>query len=320
MPGSIADNFHEGSRAEYLAQYLFSGIGTSISVPHHEDTGIDLYCTMTEKLGRRARPIAYFTVQVKSSDSPWEFSDRESVQWLIEQPLPLYLCVVDKSELRFRLYHTFARFHIWSLAVPSLERLELVPGPCGNGTYTDWDGGQRIALGAPILEVTLVESLEKNRATRMREILKHWLNLDTINLARITTGTLSYVMPQSYETNSIPSGTASRTFGKGHVNVSEDELRSSFRNLHPALLWLSRVQMESGDSVGAALTAMLMRHGEPGDLDLFDVATKLSHMAGRPVPMYTSREELFRFIDNLIAGVRQRLKGPSGPAAEQVES
>lgn len=314
MPGTIADNFHEGSRAEYLAQYLFSGIGTSISVRHQEDTGVDLYCTITEKLGRRARPIAYFTVQVKSSDLPWEFIGGESVQWLVEQPLPLYLCVVNKSDLRFRLYHTFARFHIWSLAIPSLERLELVPGPPGYGACTDWDGGQRIELGAPILEVTLAESLEQNRATRIREILKHWLDLDAINLARIKTRTLSYVMPQSYETNSVPCRTASRTFGKRHVNVGEDELRSSFRNLHPALLWLSRVQMEKGDSVGAALTTMLIRHWEPGDIDLFDVAARLSHMAGMPIPMHTSLDELFRLIDDLIGGVRRRLQGSSGTA------
>src|SRR6266705_3268538 len=101
MAGSIPINFHEGSRAEYLAQYLFSGFGTSIPVPHQEDSGIDLYCTMTEKLGLRAWPRAYFTVQVKCSDAPWKFRGHESVRWLIEQPLPLYLCVVDKSKLRF---------------------------------------------------------------------------------------------------------------------------------------------------------------------------------------------------------------------------
>ena len=77
MPGTIAVNFHEGSRAEYLAQYLFSGFGTSIPVPHQEDSGIDFYCTMTEKLGRLAWPRAYFTVQVKSTDAPWELNGRE---------------------------------------------------------------------------------------------------------------------------------------------------------------------------------------------------------------------------------------------------
>lgn len=125
MPGTVVVNFHEGSRAEYLAQYLFSGFGTSIPVPHQEDSGIDLYCTMTEQVGQLALPRAYFTVQVKCNDAPWELKGRESVRWLIQQPLPLYFCVVEKSELRFRVYHTFARFHIWSLAIHSLEYLQL---------------------------------------------------------------------------------------------------------------------------------------------------------------------------------------------------
>src|SRR2546425_8637048 len=117
MTGSIVVNFHEGSRSEYLAQCLFSAFGISIPVPHQEDSGVDFYCTMTDRLGQLAWPKAYFTVQVKSSDASWTFNGSESVRWLIEQPLPLYFCVVDKSKLRFRVYHTLARFHIWSLGI-----------------------------------------------------------------------------------------------------------------------------------------------------------------------------------------------------------
>ena len=32
--GSIAPNLHEGSRSEYLAQYVFSSFGTAVPVPH----------------------------------------------------------------------------------------------------------------------------------------------------------------------------------------------------------------------------------------------------------------------------------------------
>ena len=319
MPGTIAVNFHEGSRAEYLAQYLFSGFGTSIPVPHQEDSGIDFYCTMTEKRGKLAWPRAYFTVQVKSSDAPWELNDRDSVRWLIEQPLPLYFCVAEKSELRFRVYHTFARFHIRSLAIPSLEYLKLTPGPAGKGKCTDWDGGRQISLGAPILDITLAELLEEEKVVETGEVLNYWLDLDRVNLARVATGTLSYVMPQSYETNSIAwaGRTASRTVGKRYVNVGEEELRSSFRNLHAPLLWLAQAQMAKGDSLGAALAVMLMRHRDSETLDFFDIARELSHMAGQPVPMHTSCDELYSLLDELIAGVRERLQGALGGGAEE---
>jgi hypothetical protein len=37
---------HEGSRSEYLAQFVFSSFGTAIPVPHQEDSGLDIYCTL----------------------------------------------------------------------------------------------------------------------------------------------------------------------------------------------------------------------------------------------------------------------------------
>src|SRR5947207_910151 len=96
--GSIAPNLHEGSRSEYLAQYIFSGFGTAVPVPHQEDTGLDIYCTLLERVGRRAWPLAYYSVQVKSTMDRWIFDGAESVRWIIEHPLPIFLCVVNKAE------------------------------------------------------------------------------------------------------------------------------------------------------------------------------------------------------------------------------
>ncbi len=59
MTGSIAANFHEGSRSEYLAQYIFASFGTAVAVQHQEDSGIDLSCTLTERVGQCARTSAY---------------------------------------------------------------------------------------------------------------------------------------------------------------------------------------------------------------------------------------------------------------------
>jgi hypothetical protein len=73
MTGSIAANLHEGSRSEYLAQYVFSSFGTAIPVPHQEDSGLDIYCTLLEPQGKRAWPRAYYSVQVKSTMKPWVF-------------------------------------------------------------------------------------------------------------------------------------------------------------------------------------------------------------------------------------------------------
>jgi hypothetical protein len=294
-------------------------------VPHQEDSGVDFYCTMTDRLGPLAWPRAYFTVQVKSTDAAWKFNGGESVRWLIEQPLPLYLCVVDKHTLRFRIYHTLARFHIWSLGIQSspdylrsLQFLELTPGPSGTGKCTDWDGGYQIPLSAPILDITLPEFVEnEERIAESREVLKYCLNLDKANLVRIATGTLNFVLPQSYETNTIKwsDRTATRTFGKRYENITEAELRSSFSNLNPSLVWLTRALMATGDSVGAALIAMLMRHRDFKAVDLFDTAIRLSGMAGIPEPpggVWTSLDPLYAVLNELLALVRGRLETPHG--------
>jgi hypothetical protein len=42
--GAIAPNAHEGSRSEYLAQYVFASFGAAVALPHQEDSGIDLHC------------------------------------------------------------------------------------------------------------------------------------------------------------------------------------------------------------------------------------------------------------------------------------
>lgn len=68
--GSQSANFHEGTRSEYLAHYVFSSFGTSVPVPHPEDTGIDLHCSLTETIGQRIWPVEYYMVQVKCSDEP----------------------------------------------------------------------------------------------------------------------------------------------------------------------------------------------------------------------------------------------------------
>lgn len=135
MPGSIATNWHEGSRSEYLAQYVFSSLGTSTPVPHQEDNGLDLYCTLMEQVGKRSWPTAYFAVQVKSTEDPWVFESADSVRWLIEFPLPMFLCAVTKKDARLRVFQTLARFLAWSHP-PLPEKMTLTPSDGTQGVFS----------------------------------------------------------------------------------------------------------------------------------------------------------------------------------------
>src|SRR6266436_3960727 len=159
MTGSIATNLHEGSRSEYLAQYVFSSFGTAVPVPHQEDTGLDIYCTLLEREGRRAWPRAYYAVQVKSNMEPWIFDGAESVRWIIEHPLPIFLCVVLKADARLLVYHTTPRFAAWASPTHP-DRLVLVPGMKTEAHTVGWGEGNTFTLDAPILNFTVAEILE----------------------------------------------------------------------------------------------------------------------------------------------------------------
>ena len=53
--GAYVRGFHEGSRSEVLADYLFSAWGTVTPVRRWSDYGLNLYCTLSERIGPLAR-------------------------------------------------------------------------------------------------------------------------------------------------------------------------------------------------------------------------------------------------------------------------
>src|ERR1022692_1638634 len=127
VPGSVPANLYAGSRSEYLALYVFSMFGTATQVPHEADYGLDLVCTLTEREGQRARPYAYYSVQVKSTSDPWIFDNPSAVEWVLNYPGSLLFCVVDKKTTRFLVYHLGVRF-LAAVVQDVPERLALVPG------------------------------------------------------------------------------------------------------------------------------------------------------------------------------------------------
>ena len=86
---------------------------------------------------------------------------KQAVRWVIEHPLPLYLCVVDKSAARLSVYHTFPRFYAWTYG-QSPDRIEMTPEPPtpgGSGECTQWEGSYSFSLGQPILDFTLSQMM-----------------------------------------------------------------------------------------------------------------------------------------------------------------
>jgi hypothetical protein len=256
--GAIAANLHERTRSEYLAQYVFASFGTAISIPHQEDTGVDLYCTLTERIGALAWPRYHYTVQVKSTMTSWKFGTTEAVRWLVQHPLPLFFCILDKSTARLRLYHTFPRFHLWAYGnLP--DTLELVPEDSRQGQCTQWTDGKTFSLSAPIIDRTITDLLDDAVFTQTKGIMDSWLNAETNNLAFITMGVPSFAMPADYETNATAS--QGMVFGWGAPPDGVARVRESLGKMLP---WLAETYRRESNLPGMARIALLLRYLYPG--------------------------------------------------------
>jgi hypothetical protein len=264
-PGSYAPGFHEGSRSEYLAQYVFSAFGTCAPVPHQEDHGIDLHCTLVEHEGaQRAWPVAYFSVQVKSKGGRWKdrwtFDPANSVRWLVRYPAPLLLCVVDKKAFQVSIYQTTGRF-----AIGALERLPkkitLIFGVNGKGRTVGWNPSGNIQLGPPIAEFTVADLNDKKKFALFERVLSFWILNDLENIRRLQTGLQMVKMPGQFETNSVPVA-VNATFG---VNQAAPANRiKAEQALFELLDWLGEQMFNTDDRCGALLAGLMLRYLSPG--------------------------------------------------------
>ncbi len=254
--GSVAANFHEGSRSEYLAQYVFASFGTAIAVPHQEDSGIDLHCTLTERVGQRAWVRGYFSAQVKSDDAAWVFAGIESVRWLLEHPTPLFLCVVDKKELRLRVYQTSPRF-LAQLESPRPERVVLEPACGAEDAAAVRTNPGAYSLGVPIIDYTVRELLDERIAQRARECLCAWSEIDRENIRRRATGMFAVVVPSRHETNEVPSGNPRE--GDGTSTMMGPPTAETFSKLTELLHHIGTYSRGAQSATTGAVVNMLHR-------------------------------------------------------------
>lgn len=157
MPGSIAKNAQEGTRSEYLAQYALSSFGTAIPVPHPEDSGIDLYCTLGKRIGRRFLVENPYLVQVKSTLKPIVYEGSDEVEWILSHNYPFIICVVNKNKARLELFQTVALATL--VAKKNISKITLHPCEKKGVEYFPSEvEGQSIDiyLGSPIVRFSII--------------------------------------------------------------------------------------------------------------------------------------------------------------------
>ena len=308
MVGAVTTNFHEGSRTEYLAQFVFASFGTAIAVPHQEDSGVDIYCTLTEKIGKRSWPEAYFAVQVKSNLKSWVFDSPTSIKWLVEYPLPLFLCVIDKKTAHVRMYHTSPRFYIW--ATPPLpDRLELTPTKEPKGNNTQWAANHNYKLD-PVIDVSLQDFLDDKVHKQIKKVLKYWIDIDLENLQRLKMGIHEFQMPYEYQVNE--EGGGGMVFQGTNRPPSLEVARKHLKQL----VAYYAMQCREKDFEGAVRCAILLRQlfkdddsGKTHDFHLLnDISGRISSQP--PSYSYMGVDTLNDAIDKLLKPKPKNLQPP----------
>jgi hypothetical protein len=302
-PGSVAANLHEGSRSEYLAQFVFSSFGTAVAVPHQEDSGIDMYCTLLERDGQRAWPRAYYSVQVKSTMAPWVFGSPESIRWIIENPLPIFLCVVQKTEARILVYQTTPRFAAWVLPTRP-RRLKLIPGTKMDGRTVGWGTGDTFRLQAPILNFSIRQLLDRGFRRRVADVLKFWIENDVENLARIRCGIPWFRVPVGYKTNTKRNtGWTAQGghFGAGAVSRAQEMVKELISSLATHF-------HRQRDMVTATVLAMALRRLSPAGYSWpFDPHDRFLHAELNRIFGMESGVYAYRACESLLDMVKKEL-------------
>lgn len=203
MTGAIAAGPHEGSRSEIIADYLFASWGTVTPVRRQDDHGLDLYCTLAQRIGKRAIVADYYVVQVKSTLDSLKMETPESVQWLVENPNPLFLTCVDKKKGILRVYQLMTRFHVAIARFPPSLSITLEDSSDGRCPSL-LDEPDQLSASAPILRVEWADILDDEKMEGYREVLTDWVRIDRTNLDRRDSGILRYQMPVNYRTNERP--------------------------------------------------------------------------------------------------------------------
>jgi hypothetical protein len=265
VTGSVAANAHEGSRSELLADYMFSGWGTVTPVRRQDDHGIDLYCTLTERVGKRAQVTDYFVVQVKSNMKPWKFRD-EGVRWLVEYPIPLFLACVDKKKGILRVYNVTGRFRIKAFNPTLPPSIDLNPEDTDSGTTADWQAGNTHSLSAPILKVNLADLIDQAKMRELRQVFNQWVRVEHDNCSLLRQGLLRFRLPPSYKTNAPPDPSIIQV--DPHA-LDLAHLRKATLTTAEAVEFLGSQLFVRGDRMAGVLATLMVNHLRRGSYENF---------------------------------------------------
>ena len=238
MGGKRVYGFREGDRSEYIAQFLLSRFSFVYPFPRQEDFGVgDFLCILSRIEKKLVFPEDGFYVQVKSNEDDITY-DKDAASWISNHmDLPLLICVIDKKNSHLKMYSTSKSWGgLFMLHSPDTLILRFDEGT-EDITHVDREKREIIVpIGDPIL------SLNSDEIERVPDfcakILRPWLKLDKLNIARRSIGRIYCSCFVNWTPNEVPTEVLNQyAFGPGYPEAEKDlaqiltALAHSYRHL-----------------------------------------------------------------------------------------
>ncbi|MCK5125450.1 MAG: hypothetical protein KAR42_04280 [candidate division Zixibacteria bacterium] len=145
---------------------------------------------------------ASFCVQVKSNEQPIRYVKPHAVDWIFHQDNPLFICTANKNTHSLKVFSTWRMLNVFLYKSPSIIRLIMKNQKKGDYIHYRKEETQAdIYLGDPVIELSVNDINNKDILKKSRLILKDWISIDRLNLARREAGLYWVEGPIKYSTN-----------------------------------------------------------------------------------------------------------------------
>lgn len=211
MAGGRARSFRFGDTDEKMAGSILSFIAFTTQVSREDDVGHDFICVLAYREENLLRAGPSFAVQVKSISQRenFIFDKPHACNWLENQEIPYFVCLVDRANLRLDLYSTWNihNSYLWKRAKAYI----LVPGGPDDNPDLPYPRDepecreeQKIPLGKPALSITMQDVTDEEKVEHYRAVLRDWISLERENILRKDLALKWIRGPIQYETNKSP--------------------------------------------------------------------------------------------------------------------
>jgi hypothetical protein len=140
-----------------------------------------------------------------------------------------------------------------------MSHVELVLGTDMIGSSLGWSDPAQLVINAPILDFTISAFLDDVFRGKVEAILRSWAEIDSDNIARVSSSVPILRVPHLYTTNELP-WQSDVTYLPVTSTVRDDLFEQSMTRFEDALGFVGGELFRRQDAKGTALAMFLFRH------------------------------------------------------------